>query len=135
VGTGSPKEAAQRPTPPPPCGGGRGWRGLARGFILNLMLFKAKQMKDVLDALGTLQAEMRTLKIEWLETYDKIHRLYHRLNQRDRYKRDKEAAEASNGDEGVPDPYAGLDPISRRILARRRGKNAVPHTGGQSPSS
>ncbi len=86
--------------------------------------------KEAGERLDKLESEFRSLKIEWLETYDKVHRLYHRLNQRDRYKREKDAAEAANNDGGAIDPYAGLDPVSRRILARRRGKNAVPHTGG-----
>lgn len=98
------------------------------------MFGSREKIKAVSDELDTLQAEFRSLKIEWLDTYDRIHKLYHRLNQRDRYQRNKDEAEATNGDEGVADPYAGLDPLSRRILARRRGSHAVPQRGPK-PSS
>jgi len=87
------------------------------------------EIKATAEALKSLEAEFRGLKLEWLETYDKINRLYHRLAQRDRYQESKKAAEDTNGGDGSPGPARAIDVVSARILARRRG-NAIPHGGG-----
>lgn len=89
--------------------------------------------KEAGERLDKLESEFRSLKLEWLEVYDKIHKLYHRLNQRDRYQRDKVAAQDANGDEGVVGPARAIDKVSQRILARRRGINAVSPPGAKPP--
>lgn len=98
-------------------------------------MFNSKErVRELEHRLVNAESEIRTLRIEWQETYDKIHRLYHRLNQRDRYQDRKQAAvEEANGG-GSQGPVNAIDVVSQRILARRRGRNAVPHGGGQPPS-
>jgi len=87
------------------------------------------QLKELQQAHKSLEADFRSLKLEWLETYDKINRLFHRLAQRDRWQRDKDRGEETNGDQQAPAPTRAIDVVSQRILARRRGLNAVPQPG------
>lgn len=99
------------------------------------MFNRSSELKDLQQAHKSLEAEFRNLKLEWLETYDKINRLFHRLAQRDRWQRDKDRAEETNGDQQSSEPVRAIDVVSQRILARRRGRNAVPPPGVKPPGS
>ena len=59
----------------------------------------------------------KILRLEWEETYDKVRHQMARMSRRAR------ADAKANGDEplepAVPEPDDGIDPISRKILARR----------------
>ena len=71
--------------------------------------------------LATIEREQRSLKLEWLETYDKINRLMARLAKRDAI--DKRPQDQP--DPPVHNPYSHLDPISAEIMLRRaKGMNS-----------
>jgi len=66
--------------------------------------------------LATLEREQRSLKLEWLETYDKINRLMARLAKRDAIDNPKPKPSDNPG----LDMFTRSDTISAEILARRR---------------
>jgi len=73
------------------------------------------RLAKLADTVADLERDMRTAKLESLETYDKIHRLFGRIAKR--------TAIDSAPQVELPDPDAapgsGLDEISARIHARR----------------
>jgi len=73
------------------------------------------RIANLADAMVDLERDMRALKLESLETYDKIHRLFGRIAKRTAI--DTPAMpELQAQPENLGD---GLDDISRAILARR----------------
>lgn len=73
--------------------------------------------------LDRLEAAMRSLTLEWEDTYERIMRTLRRLNKRAQDARllaDKEEAETSQDAPGttIANPL-GLDPVSLAIHARR----------------
>jgi len=61
-----------------------------------------------------LEAENRSLKLEYIELYDKVSHQMSRMAKR--YARDKPETNAA---EVIEDETAGPDPISAKIIARR----------------
>jgi len=66
-----------------------------------------------------LAREVRGLKLEYVELYDKVRHQMSRMA-----KRSAVAEQEINDVEVVEEPDDGLDPISRAILARRGGPRA-----------
>lgn len=89
-----------------------------------MKLFKqSKPDPDLWEGLGrlrrsqeVLEGQMKQLKLEWDETFDKIRRLTSRLAKRDAI--DKRRSEATNGDTSEPE-FPQVDSITQKILARR----------------
>jgi len=75
------------------------------------------RLEKVTDGIVDLERDMRGLKLEWQETYDKIHRLFGRIAKR-------QAIDFPT--EPIGDPQIeGVDEISAAIHARRSaGKSA-----------
>lgn len=73
------------------------------------------RLEKLADRLADLERDMRTAKLESLETYDKIHRLFGRIAKRTAI--DHPPPGAPEPPE-TPEPGA-VDDISARILARR----------------
>jgi len=67
------------------------------------------------DRLDDHQRAMRTLKLEWEETYDKIHRLFGRIAKRTAI----DAPLPKIGPPELAEPTDGIDEISAKIHARR----------------
>lgn len=69
-----------------------------------------------------LEANIRTLSLEWEDTYERIMRALRRLNKRAQDQKERDAKEDENAQEApgatIPE-YPGVDPISAKILARR----------------
>lgn len=65
-----------------------------------------------------LEADMKSLRSEWEDLYDKVLRLLRRLNKRaqDLQAREETPEDAPEPTNGGP---MGIDPISAKILARR----------------
>jgi len=79
------------------------------------------RIANLADAMVDLERDMRALKLESLETYDKIHRLFGRIAKRTAIDNPAEPLPA----ELPAGPEDGLDEISRAIHARRnKGKAA-----------
>jgi len=68
-----------------------------------------------------LAREVRGLKLEYVELYDKVRHQMSRMA-----KRSAVAAKELNDEPVVDEPDDGLDPISRNILALRGGPRAEP---------
>ena len=79
------------------------------------------RLEKLTDGLIDLERDMRSLKLEWEETYDKIHRLFGRIAKRQAI----DTPPLPGPPEQPENPGDGLDDISRAILARRNsGKSA-----------
>ncbi len=65
--------------------------------------------------LRELERRMKAVELEWEDAYDRLVKLYRRLNKRDR---DQVAAAADQPVEATA-ASQGMDPISARIWARR----------------
>jgi len=73
------------------------------------------RLEKLADGVTDLERSMRALKLEWEETYDKIHRLFGRIAKRQAIDHPAPPLPPE-----VPEaPADGLDEISRAILARR----------------
>ena len=71
--------------------------------------------------LSTLEAEQRNLKLEYLETYDKVNRMMARVAKRAALDNPK----PPDPPEDPPDEFSAMDPISAEIHRRRaRGMNS-----------
>lgn len=74
-----------------------------------------ERIEELSDTAVDLRRQMRTLKLEWEETYDKIHRLFGRIAKRQAIDHPP-AGSVPSPDE----PRSGaVDEISAKILARR----------------
>ena len=73
------------------------------------------RLEKLTDGLIDLEREMRSLKLEWEETYDKIHRLFGRIAKRQAI----DTPPLPGPPPVVETPDDGLDEISRAIIARR----------------
>jgi len=73
------------------------------------------RLEKVTDGIVDLERDMRSMKIEMLETYDKIHRLFGRIAKRTAI----DTPPLPEPPQPAPDPGDGLDEISRAILERR----------------
>ena len=67
------------------------------------------------ERLDDQQRAMRSLKLEWEETYDKIHRLFGRIAKRTAI----DTPPLLPPEVPAPDPGDGIDEISRKIHERR----------------
>lgn len=75
----------------------------------------SEQLRQVQDRLDTAEAQLRTLRTEWVEQLDKFQHLVERFVKR--VERSEKGNGAARGEaEAAP---LGVDPISARILARR----------------
>jgi len=89
--------------------------------------FKAhRKLKDLDERLSTVEREMKALKMEWEDTYDRLRRVVQRVAKRaeivERAERAQGEQETEGAEEntGLATPVVpGLDPISQKILARR----------------
>jgi len=80
-----------------------------------------ERLERVTDGLVDLERDMRSMKLEMLETYDKIHRLYGRMVKRQAI--DTAPLTPPGPPENAAEP--AIDEISAAILARRaKGKAA-----------
>jgi len=78
------------------------------------------RLEKLADKLADVERDMRSAKLESLETYDKIHRLFGRIAKRTAIDANPPVEEAKP----FPDIVDGIDEISRKIHARRaRGLN------------
>ncbi len=75
------------------------------------------RLEKVTDGLVDLERDMRIHKVELLEIYDKIHRLFGRIAKR--------AAIDNPESPPVPEPAGHIDEISAAIHARRAGGKAA----------
>jgi len=110
-----------------------GWSGVAgergKGDVARMRLCDCGKRVEALEAdlgeakqgISALQSAHRLLEHEWTETHRKL------LNTLRSVTRSggKKAQVESEDSETASTP--GLDPISEKILARRRGPRAVPH--------
>jgi len=78
-------------------------------------------LRTVRDQLGQLerglehqQADVKTLRLEWEETYDKVHKMMQRMNKRARDAEKKLELETSDSSE------SGVSSFRDRVLSRRR---------------
>ena len=76
------------------------------------------RLEKLADRLADLERDMRSAKLESLETYDKIHRLFGRMVKRQAI--DNPPPPAPIDEHG--DPLDGIDEISARIHARRASR-------------
>ncbi len=84
------------------------------------MIFFKSTTRKLEERLEKVEREIASLKLEWLETQDKVHRWMHRAMARDRVDH-QEPDGMTRGDYPAP-----LDPVSVMLLRRRR--NAAPGT-------
>ncbi len=85
------------------------------------------------DRILTLEGQVKALRLEWDDTFERLERILGRLNKR--------AARAAQADAEPHDPEAGkglvagdgkdpfleaLDPISRQVWERRRRSGLLP---------
>jgi len=88
------------------------------------VIFFKSTARKLEERLEKAEREIATLKLEWLETQDKVHRWMHRAVARERV----DVAREFQNPEGMTrgDYPAPLDPVSKMLLARRR--NVAPGT-------
>ena len=67
------------------------------------------------ERLDDMRRDLRSLKLEWEETYDKIHRLFGRIAKRTAI----DTPPLLPPEVPTPDPGDGIDEISRKIHERR----------------
>ena len=85
----------------------------------------ARQEQDALYAslradLDRIDSQVRTLKVEWLDTLERIERVLGRIAKR------AERAGIPATDPPTAEPAQPVDPITARVLARRRAAHGVP---------
>jgi len=91
------------------------------------VIFFKSTAKKLEERLEKAERDLASLKLEWLETQDKVHRWMHRAVARERVdaaewdRRETQPQDFSRGDYPAP-----LDPVSKMLLARRR--NVAPGT-------
>lgn len=73
----------------------------------------SEQLRQLADRLDTVEAQIRTVRTEWVEQLDKFQHLVERFVKR------IERADKGNGAARGEAEVSGVDPISARILARR----------------
>src|SRR6267143_1246803 len=93
----------------------------------------SKRLKEVEESQAKLERDWKAIRGEWDDAYDRMMKLVGRFSKRAQWIEQKEqeaaAAAAANGTPGgsitatlLPpgsDPFAHLDPVSRRIIHRR----------------
>lgn len=87
------------------------------------------------ERLSALEAKVRTLGLEWEDTYERIMRALRRLNKRaqDLAAREERAEVQETPQEprqGTIFDQPGVDPISAKILARRSRVSSGPNGSG-----
>jgi len=88
-------------------------------------------LEPLLNRLNALEAEVQTfgsavrsLELEWIETYDKVARQMSRMAKR--YAVDHAEIIETQPEEAAGDPGNRLDSVSAGILRRRAGNGAKP---------
>jgi len=79
------------------------------------------QLSTLAQKQSELQSQFRNLELEWVNAHEKIKSISQRVAKRQAIMAAEEAEPvptAGNGEQ-EPDPYAGLDPVSRVIMQRR----------------
>jgi hypothetical protein len=95
-------------------------------------IFGSKADKDMVDRLETLERTVKGLRLEWEDAYDKMRTLTARFVKRAQRieQHEEEEQQESGSPTGSPTVARTLDPISQRILDRRRrlfgNKEATP---------
>lgn len=69
-----------------------------------------------------LERELKSLRVEWDEWYDKYRRLYARLSKRVEAAQNDDSGNDRGGEAPLPDWLARMDPVSQDIWKRRLGK-------------
>lgn len=86
------------------------------------LLFRKKNATPappgVEERFADLERQVQSVKLEWLETLDKVERWMQRTIKRTQLE-PPDAAPA-------PSPHDGLDPVSARLLARRHRRGMAP---------
>lgn len=80
------------------------------------------ELAEVRNDIAAQASAFRLLETEWLNTHDKLKRIMGRLAKRDAV--DNERPSDVREVPEVPEPDDGLDPITRKILARRNKRRA-----------
>ncbi len=75
-----------------------------------------EQVAQLRDDCDTLLREMNSLKLQWEETYDKIHRLFGRIAKRTALDNPPPGPPL----DAPPPPEDGMDEVSRAIHQRRK---------------
>lgn len=95
-------------------------------------LTEVRQLDDALEArlradLDRIDSQVRTLKVEWLDTLERIERVLGRIAKR----AERAGAATPHADEQQHPGLPPLDPISARVMARRNAH----HRGNHVPDS
>ncbi len=89
--------------------------------LVAIIVKHGDQLATLAQAQAELQSKFRNLELEWLNAHEKLKSISGRIAKRQAIMAAEEAEPvptAGNG-ETEPDPYAGLDPVSRGIMQRR----------------
>jgi hypothetical protein len=93
-----------------------------------MSIFSRKKPDPALvERLETLEREIRNLRLDWSEAYDKIARMMGRIAKREGALLAREEALSPAAQEPAGDtntPPSTLDPISQQVLALRRRRGA-----------
>ena len=81
-----------------------------------------KKLNDVVERLEKLERENKAIRGEWDDAYDRLMKLVGRFTKRAQQIEQSEAAQVAENatPTGTPTATLPLDPISQRILERRR---------------
>lgn len=83
-----------------------------------------KAFKRLSERVDTLESANRSLKLEWLELYEKVSRLMSRMAKRYAVEKASEPEQLPPQDDNAD--AGGLDSISARIHQRRTGHARIP---------
>ncbi len=84
------------------------------------LFINTRQVKELQARVDKLETAFKSLDLEWSSTYDKFRSILARIAKREERLRDASEVDSSAGSqEGALPAPSSLDPISRKILARR----------------